>query len=121
MASRFPLTPLRLAAVYDMLRAWPPFYRWQLPVGAEVRFRVARTRQWHAQWWIEGGRHHIDVSAATHGHLSSLIETVAHEAIHVRQRIAKTETRGVEHNAEFHRLAKRICTIHGFDPNAFLG
>jgi hypothetical protein len=116
-----PITPDRLASVYDMLRAWPPFHRWQLPPASEVKFRVARTRRWHAAWWIDGVQHHIEVSEKTHGHLSSVVASMAHEMIHVRQRIAKTETRGVEHNAEYLRLANRVCRIHGFDNGQFLG
>lgn len=116
-----PITPDRLAAVYEMLRAWPPFCRWKLPQASEVKFRVAKTRRWHAAWWIDGVRHHIEVSEKTHGHLASVVSSMAHEMIHVRQRIAKTETRGVEHNAQYLRLAKRVCAIHGFDYGQFLG
>jgi hypothetical protein len=115
------ITPERLAAVYDMLRAWPPFHAWRMPPSSEVKFRVSKTRQWYAAWWIEGVRHHIEVSEKKHGHLASVVASMAHEMLHVYQRIARTETRGVEHNAEFIRLAKRVCAIHGFDPGQFLG
>jgi len=115
------LTPERLASVYEMLRAFQPFCWWRLPPASDVKFHVARTRKRHALWWIEGDTHHIEISATKHGWLSSLVETMAHEMIHVRQRVAKTETRGVEHNAEFMRIYPRVCARLGFDPGQFLG
>lgn len=116
-----PITPERLAGVYEMLRAFPPYNRWQLPPAEEVKFHILKTTQLHADWGIAGGRHHIRVSKTKHGHLSSLVESMAHEMIHARQRIAKTETNGAEHNAEFHVLAKRVCKAFGFDYGQFLG
>jgi len=116
-----PLTPARLASVYEMLRIFPPFSRWKLPQAAEVQFHVAKTSQWHAAWWIEGSTHHIEVSGKKHAHLASLVCSMAHEMIHVRQRIAKTETNGAEHNAEFKKDATLICRRFGFDAGQFLG
>lgn len=117
-----PVTPKRLASVYAMLRDWPPFSAWKLPPSEEVGFHVCKTPRWHAAWWIDDkGFHHIEVSEKKHGHLDSLIASIAHEMIHVRQRITKTETKGAEHNAEFHRIAKRVCKTLGFDLGQFNG
>lgn len=116
-----PVTPQRLAGVYEMLRAFPPFSRWKLPKAEDARFHVAKTKRWHAAWWIDGNTHHIEVSKVKHGHLRSLIESMAHEMIHVKQRVDQTETRGVEHNAEFVRLAKTVCRRFGFDFGQFCG
>lgn len=116
-----PVTPERLAGVYEMLRRWPPFSGWDLPPAESVKFHVLKTDQWHADWWIdEAERHHIRVSEKKHGHLASLIESMAHEMIHVRQRIAKTETKG-EHNREYKRLGLRVCKALGFDHGQFFG
>ena len=115
-----PITKERLAAVYEMLKAWPPFNRWKLPHSSEVKFRVIASKRVFARWCIQGDRHLIEVSQERHDALHSLVMTMAHEMIHMRQRIAKTETRA-EHNAEFERLAKRICAIHGFDYGPFMG
>lgn len=115
-----PLTPGHLAAVYDMLRAFPPFCRWNLPPAATIKFRVLKTKAFQAQWWIEGDRHHIDVSKAAHVRLETVVATMAHEMIHVRQRMHKTETKA-EHNANFHRQAKRVCDLLGFDLGQFNG
>ena len=70
---------------------------------------------------MTGDTHHIRVSEKKHGHISSLVESMAHEMIHVRQRITKSETKGADHNAEFKVLAKRVCTSLGFDYGQFLG
>lgn len=116
-----PVTPVRLAGVYEMLRGFPPFSGWRLPPAADVKFHVLKTDKWHADWWIdECDRHHIRVSKTKHGHLSSLVESMAHEMIHVRQRVTGTETNG-EHNAEFKRLGLRVCKALGFDARQFFG
>lgn len=114
-----PLTPERLAGVYVMLKGFPPFCRWKLPPVEDIRLHVAKTNRWHAAWWIEGSTHHVEVSVKTHHHISSLVTSMAHELIHMKQRIAKTETRGVEHNAEFRQLAKLVCKRMGFDLGQF--
>lgn len=116
-----PVTPERLAATYAMLREWPPLSGWKLPPSDAVRFHVAKTDRWHAAWWIEGDTHHVEVSDKKHAHLSSLLSSMAHEMIHMRQRIARTETPNTEHNAEFYRLAKRVCKSLGFDYGQFMG
>ena len=103
-----------------MLRSFPPFCRWKLPPCSEVVFHVAKTDKWHAAWWVYGERHHIEVSEKKHGHIGSLVASMAHEMIHVRQKVNKTETKG-EHNAEFKRLAKRVCDAFGFDYGQFNG
>lgn len=115
-----PINTWRLASVYEMLRAWPPFSRWKLPPADQVTFHVIRSKTAFGRWWIDGDRHHVEISEKLHGHMLGLVMTVAHEMIHMKQRISRTETRA-EHNAEFQRLAKRVCTIHGFDLGPFMG
>ena len=103
-----------------MLRAFPPFCRWNLPTAEEVKFRLLRTKQWDADWWIEGGRHHIRISEKRAGHMDTVVCSMAHEMIHVHQKISKTETANTEHNAEFMRLAKAISKRYGWDPQLFV-
>ena len=114
------LTPDRLAAVYEMLRAFPPFNRWRLPPGADIRFHVTKTNAHDAEWWLEDDRHHIALSEKRAGHIATIIRNMGHEMIHVKQRQAKTETRGVEHNAEFRRISKRLCQHYGWDLKEFI-
>ena len=108
--------------MYAMLREWPPYSSWNLPSAESVKFHICKTPRWHAAWWLDvKGTHHIEVSEKKHGHLDSLIASIAHEMIHVRQKVAKTETANTEHNAEFHRIAKRVCKRLGFDLGQFNG
>ena len=117
-----PLTPERLAAVYECLRAFPPFNRLCLPDASVIKFRVLKTRAYHGDYtrYIGTNEHFIGVSKATHAHFESLASTIAHEAIHLHQAIAKTETGKTQHNAEFKRLALRACKTFGFDYGQFL-
>lgn len=117
----FHLTPFNLEAAYALLLTAPPFRAWRLPPPDQVEFKVSATRERMAgcakyrykdQW-------EIDVSSRFVSTLANLIECMAHEMIHLRQMVRKTETKGVEHNAEFRKLAKQVCARHGFDPKRF--
>ena len=115
-----PLSPPILRAAYEYLRTTPPFNRWSLPEGGEVEFLVIKTRDRYADHclYTETGKHVIRVSSGVIGYSASLIAAMAHEMVHAKQAVAKTETRA-QHNAEFHRLAKLVCKYHGFDPKTF--
>ena len=110
------LTPERLAAAYDFLRAFPPFDRWRLPPGDEVRFHVAYVDNWYGHYSRLRRSHRIDISAVTVGHGDTLLRTMAHEMVHVRQNLLNKST---VHNAEFRRLGGVICSRFGWDPKAF--
>jgi thiamine monophosphate synthase len=60
----------------------------------------------------------ITVSSTQHGHLFSVIETLANEVIHLKQFLDKTDNKN-QHNAEFKRLAKRVCSTMGWDEKRF--
>jgi len=53
-----------------------------------------------------------------HSHTFTVLLTLAHEMIHLVQAIHKSDNKN-QHNAEFKRLAKRVCHLHGFDYKAF--
>ena len=114
-----PLSPAILEAAYNYLLATPPFKSWKLPAADEIRFRVASDkgcRGWHTHG---SGEHDIAISCAVIGRTAPLMETMAHEMIHVYQAHKGTATKKAEHNAEFHRLAKAVCRRHGFDQKLF--
>lgn len=113
------ITPDRVAAVWDMLRQFPPISKWKLPPAEEVEFTTSARNDIHGQWsrW-SNGTHIITVSVKRTGHLDTLIQTVAHEMIHAYQDQSGTSTRA-EHNAEFSRLASQVCRAFGFDEKAF--
>lgn len=119
------LHPTHLAAAYDFLRALPPFNRWKLPPGEECHFHVSASADWHAEYqhwsesWGKEAGHHIRVSAKRTQHTLTLVMNMAHEMIHLKQKLHKTETSNTQHNAEFHHLAARVCQIHGWDPGQF--
>jgi hypothetical protein len=102
-----------------MLRSFPPFSRWNLPPADEVEIRTPQRSDVLGEWskW-EGGHHIITISSKSHGHLITLIQTVAHEMIHAYQDIKGTSNRA-QHNAEFKRLAAQVCRALGFDEKAF--
>lgn len=112
--------PIQLAAVYDCLRVFPPFNRWRLPVGDEVNFTVANHRGFYGWHKSDVVGHTIALSQATIGQLSTLMMFMAHEMIHLYQAERGTFSRRTNHNAEFRRLAARVCRVHGFDLKVFV-
>lgn len=110
------LTPATLEACYEFLRATPPFKRWRLPSGARVKFKVTHHKDRFGHCDYEAGQHSISVSTGWIGRTQSLIETMAHEMIHVH-----LDRNGVraEHGADFKRCAALVCRHHGFDEKVF--
>jgi hypothetical protein len=113
------LTPEVLAAAYEFLCTTDPFKNWGLPDGDEIVFKVAKSKDLHGWHTVKRGKHHIAISAAGVGHTTSLIQTMAHEMIHLYETIAKLTPSNVQHGAAFKKLAARVCRIHGFDPKTF--
>lgn len=116
------LTPDMLEFTYELLRRTPPFKGWNLPEADEVEFVVSRHKK--DQGYHRGRRrdrhsHEIGISEECIGHLVTLLQAMGHEMIHQYQQRRQTETPNTAHNAEFHRLAARVCRIHGWDPKAF--
>jgi hypothetical protein len=115
-----PLTRETKAAAYDYLRTTPPFNRWALPPSDEIKFRLTRNVNVRGYYVpTRKGNHVIGVSCRCIIRTQSLIELMAHEMVHLYQRIAKRETSGVEHNRDFTKLSERVCKCHGFDPALF--
>lgn len=113
------LTPSIVAGAYEYLRTTPPFRGWRLPPAEEIEFKVVATDAlagYHD--YSKNGDHVLAVSNKCHGHTATLMTTVAHEMIHVHQGERGTET-AAQHNAQWNRLAKRVCRIHGFDEKEF--
>ena len=118
------LTPELLEAAYEYLRHAPPFRGWNLPEPDQILFRVmgARDRFGHFR-----GRHtrargadsfsEIAISAGMVRSTDMLMATMAHEMIHLYQ--DETGTARGHHNPKFLKRAKRVCRIHGFDPESF--
>lgn len=117
-----PLTPHVLAAGYDYLRATQPFKAWRLPPADEVEFGVTRHRDRegdHSTYRWHTDEHIIRVSAYYVKNTESLLICLAHEMIHAHMKIKKIGQRN-DHGTRFKRLAKRVCSIHGWDTEKFL-
>lgn len=112
------VTPQRVAAVYDCLREFPPFCRWNLPVSDEVEFHVGTQKDAFAIYHRLGDQHALTISMRLVRDWPTLVETTAHEMIHLYQARAGTETR-VEHNREWHRLAAQVCDAFGWRKETF--
>ena len=114
------LTPDMLAAAYELLRTTPPFRGWKLPPSSAIKFKVSRaTREFghFAYTRDDGAPKHISCSDRKHGQLNTLLATMAHEMIHLHQRVSGHK--GPAHGAVFQRFADRICRLHGFDRKTF--
>lgn len=116
-----PLTPAVLEAAYTYLCATSPFKGWKLPPADEVEFCVTNHRDQEGDHCVYRytKEHIIRVSAYAITTTHALMIVMAHEMIHAKQEIAKTARRG-GHNKEFHRLAKRVCHVHGWDTRLFI-
>lgn len=105
----FKLRVAHIEHTYTFLRAMPPFHRMRLPEADDVVFRALTTRQYGGHFkWQEGAPYEIAVSSASTEDAHALLEIVAHEMIHLYQKLNKTETRS-HHNAEFRRISARVC------------
>ena len=116
------LTPDVLEACYEFWRTLPPFKVWNLPHADEVEFVVSRHPThsgYHRGRRRDIHSHEIGISEVCVGHIDTLNRAVAHEMIHQYQQRAGTETANTEHNAEFKRIARHVCRVHGFDARAF--
>jgi len=117
------LTPDSLEAMYDCLRAFPPFSKWKLPQGKDIhQFRVSKRKdqEGHYTRYVGTDKHIISISVSRIGHFNSLAQVMAHEMIHLKQGISKTETPNAVHNAEFWRIAKSVCKRFGWDEKTFV-
>jgi hypothetical protein len=114
------LTPHILRAAYELLSITEPFCRWNLPEGEDIVFKVARdphTFGWHVKG--HGQPHTIAVSAGKVSQLPTLLETMAHEMVHVHE--FQIGLRGKnEKTVAFKKFSAQVCRVHTcFDPKSF--
>lgn len=109
------LTPELLAACYELVRASVP--SWKLPHCSEIKFTVIRHKSIHADYLFDGA-HRIRVSRDKHNHLVTVLRSVAHEACHLRAWLVNPGEKA-EHGAQFHKAAKTLCRIWGWDSAEF--
>jgi len=114
------ITPNQVAACYEMLRAFPPFSKWKLPEAESVAFHTRQLRNCHGVYQWDGKTHNITISTALVDSHASLVDTVAHEMIHLYQELRGTVTKTM-HNPEFHQLSRRVCNLFMYDKKRFIG
>jgi len=110
------LTPDMLAAAYDFMRTTEPFRLWSLPESDELGFCVVRDPALSADFGLREGMPCIRVSEASNGHTVTLLSTLSHEMVHLRQHLTGDRE---HHGPRFKRMAARVCAVHGFDPKIF--
>lgn len=116
---RFRFSRDTLHSAYAYLCETPPFSDWNLPDPDDVTFQVARTRQCFGWYTFDGIKHTIALSSSTIHNTSLLVTTMAHEMIHLHERVVGACLPGVEHTPAFHKWAGQVCRVHGFDPKEF--
>ena len=106
-----------MAAAYDYLRSTPPFNRWGLPPSKDVGFRVTRShREAGVCEVLDSGKIRVGMSSVLHGHSASILVTMGHEMIHVRQFLRNDPA---THGKAFQKMAEQVCEKHGFDLLGF--
>lgn len=89
-------------------------HRWRLPKAAKVTFLVSRKASEYGSYteYVSGYKHEISVSSVKVKSVGMLVETMAHEMIHLRQQIAGTkrdEDGHLGHGADFKRFEAQVC------------
>ncbi len=113
------LTPAILRATYALLDECRPFYKWNLPDADDVVFKVDRSKKACGSYTKYKHGHLITVSSRLHGRVGNLIETMAHEMIHLHVWSHPGTSRGAEHNPAWRRYATEVCNELGFDRTMF--
>ena len=115
------ITPDILAGAYDFLRETQPYKAWKLPHSDDIEFHVTNDKSLIGHYARTPRKmdHEIGISGFSIAHTNTLIFYMGHEMIHLYQAIKKTDV-GAMHNAEFKRLAKQVCAIHGWDWKLFI-
>lgn len=106
-----------LPAAYAYFRATEPFAKMGLPEADEVRFVVGRDNNLKGWFRVINGQPEITISSSCVGSTNTLMQTMSHEMAHLHQWLNK---RPQTHNANFKKLALRICKAHGFVYQEFL-
>lgn len=106
------LTPEMVEACYELLKLTPPFRRWGLPPGDQLVFRILLSTERYAHFRAQSdGAHEIAVSTAKVVTIDLLVQSLAHEMVHLHMEQLKL---GANHGSNFKRFAKQVCRHHGW-------
>ena len=111
------LTPGVLRAAYDLLCETPPFDKWNMPDGDDMKFKVSRNGREYGTVEACGPDVSLYVSEKTVGSWATLLATIAHECIHIHQ---INTGQDLDHGPAFKKWAALVCKHHrDFDPKNF--
>lgn len=100
---------------YVFLTHTQPFDRWNLPDAHDIRFALYKKPFEYGYYQRTAAGDHTIAIGPKVGHTVTLLQTLAHEMVHLYQAITKMET-SQEHNAAFRKLWQQVCRHHGWDP-----
>jgi len=110
------LKPHDIQIAYEYLAACPPFRKWSLPLSSNLIFKVTRSEMAMGEYDVDP--HTIKVSSKSNDNWQQLIETVAHEMVHLECE-GRDHYKHHEHDKNFKRLAARVCKEFGWDISTF--
>lgn len=115
------LSARHVRAAYALFRELPPYSRWKLPAPEKLSFGVNNARKEFGHYEWDGKKHRrIEISRRNVKTFHALAVVMAHEMIHVWQEQAGTYNDRAQHNRGFHRAAKHVCKVLGFDSAGFV-
>jgi len=104
------LTPDICERAYELLRVTKPFSGWQLPEADEVEFRVGKSNKVYGGCGERSTGHLIELSATMNTDLTTALQTMAHEMIHLHQHmIGVRHERDGNHGRTFDAAAYKVC------------
>jgi predicted SprT family Zn-dependent metalloprotease len=114
------VTSRDVQAAYDFLCRLAPFNKWGLPDARKVKFSISRVPDEIGACHISN-EFSISLNDDMHLTLVQLLETVAHEMIHVKQQMLGKlpDDPSKHHNATYRRMRKQVCLQFGFDVQRF--
>lgn len=106
------ITRANCVAAYEFLSSLRPIKTWKLPPSQEVDFRVRAWDKFFGEYDEAGV---ITISSSKHGHLDTLLRTMAHEMIHQKLHLSGYPNWEL-HDEKFLALAYAVAKEMGFDP-----
>lgn len=115
------LTPALIRKAYEFIIETPPFDKYLFPDSEGITFKVSRADGHFGQFIVsEDDKLVIELSDKIIGHTDLLMMFLAHEIIHLYQHLNKLDSARTQHNAQFKKMAAKVCLEHGYDLKAFI-
>lgn len=105
-----------LVAAYEYLARIKPFSSWKLPVSNAVEFEINRSQMLQGEYSPDP--HTIKVSSEHCKTHQAVLETVAHEMVHLHLERAGGYGH-LDHDKDFQKCAKAVCKAFGWKTKGF--